>query len=136
MTEPTNNSIVVPKLTRLTTGHTIPLMDATTEEEFLVFFRHNIAQFPRDRYKLWLASQPAGIRKVATVCPPWHLYRLVAGEDGRLAAISGYKDDGSGSARIALVILGEEAQQFVEPSWLRVADSELEPVAPIENYTV
>lgn len=115
--------IVAPASRKLTVGGTIPLIDATTEAEFLTFLAFNITAFPHVRYRGWLDSQKPGIIAVAKMCPPTKAYRLVG--DGRLCAISGYKDDGMNSARIAVVVLGEDSPQFVDAIQLIDASKEL-----------
>lgn len=114
-----------PKTSRLIrpVDGSIPLMDADSEEEFIAFFQHNLSHFPVDRYKAWLDFQSPAIRRAALICPPNKLYRLK--QDDRLCAIAGYRNDGVNDVRIAVVILGDESQQFVDPTWLKDASREL-----------
>lgn len=121
---PTPGAVVIPTASRkLTVGNTIPLHDATTEDEFKTYFLFNRERFPHARFRQWLEGQRPCIRRIVQICPPTRLYRIV--NDGRLAAIAGYKGDSEVDARIVVVIFGDESSQFVDPTQLKDATAEL-----------
>jgi hypothetical protein len=112
-----------------TSNGTIPLIDAKTETEFLSYFAFNLSLFPHARYRGWIDHQSPLLRRVAMEKPPTKIYRLDT--DGRLCAIAGYKVDG-GFIRCAIVVFGEGAPQFVDPTWLKDATLELSKAEPLE----
>ncbi len=116
-----------------TTGGTIPLVDATSEEEFLSFFKFNASLFPIQRFRGWLDHQKPEIKKAAMIYPPTKVYRLVG--DNRLCAIAGYKSDGDALVRIVVIVLGDESPQFVDPSQLRDSSAELARVDELSLAT-
>lgn len=115
--------IISPTMRKLITNGTIPLVEATTEEEFKTYFKYNLEKFPHVRYRQWLEGQKRGVQIAAKQCPPVKLYRLVS--DDRPCAVTGYKGDSESDARIVVAVLGEDHPQFVEPAMIKDASVEL-----------